>query len=313
LGTLITFEFNSIYFCKKHPGLFKRLFVFFLWVAVPVLLYPQQKDTMVMQKDTAVNHIVPDTINRYNLALNTLLGRDSFINSKASAVLTLAKPRVVSSRDGFFYLLTGLLLLMALIKFFFPRYFTTLFRVFFNTSLRQSQLTDQLMQAKLPSLFFNLFFICSGGAYVYFLLLRYNLVTEQHNWMIVVACIVVLGLIYLVKFSTLKFTGWVTGYTEATDTYIFVIFLISKIIGILLIPFTIFMAFSDVPVANASAVVSLVIIGFLLLLRFFRSYGLVQNQLKVSRFHFLLYIAGVEIMPLLLIYKGLLFLLSKNL
>jgi len=254
-----------------------------------------------------------DSSSRYQLALDKLYSGNVLLNSKGTPVSMTVKPKSMVSRDVFFYLLMGLVFLMGLIKFFFARYFTTLFRVFFNTSLRQSQLTDQLMQARLPSLFFNLFFIFSGGTYAYFLLLQNQLINGQHIWVMVASCIALLGVIYLVKFSTLKFTGWVTGYTEATDTYIFVIFLISKIIGVLLLPFTILMAFSELPVANASAIVSLLVIGFLLLLRFFRSYGLVQNQLKVSRFHFLLYIAGVEIMPLLLIYKVLLFLLSKNL
>jgi hypothetical protein len=71
--------------------------------------------------------------------------------------------------------------------------------------------------------------------------------------------------------------------------------------------------FSDEAIAKASGFISILIVSFFLLLRFFKSYGLLQNQLKVSRFHFFLYIIGVEIMPLLLIYKGLLFLLSKNL
>ena len=62
-----------------------------------------------------------------------------------------------------FYLIAGIVLLLAFFKYFNSRYFTNLFRVFFNTSLRQSQLTDQLLQAKLPSLLFNLFFILSGG------------------------------------------------------------------------------------------------------------------------------------------------------
>jgi len=56
--------------------------------------------------------------------------------------------------------------------------------------------------------------------------------------------------------------------------------------------------------------ISLLMIGLLLLLRFFRSHGLLQKQLKVSGFHFFLYIAGTEILPLLLIYKGLLILVS---
>ena len=225
----------------------------------------------------------------------------------------IVKPRMRKSNDMFFYILAGLVLLMGLIRFYFSKYFTNLFRVFFNTSLRQSQLADQLLQAKLPSLFFNAFFIISGGIYIYFLLLQYGLISDEHKWMLLGLCIAVLGLVYLLKFSTLKFTGWVTGYSEVTDTYIFIIFMICKIIGIILIPFTVLIAISGFLIAPAAALVSLLVIGFLLLIRFFRSYGLIQNQLKVSRFHFFLYIAGVEIIPLLLIYKGLLFLLTKNL
>lgn len=212
-----------------------------------------------------------------------------------------------------FYILAGLVFCIGLMRLYFSRYFSNLFRVFFNTSLRQSQLADQLLQAKLPSLFFNGFFIISGGMYIYLVLIRYNLIADDHRWMLAGSCIVLLGLIYLTKYSTLKFTGWLTGYKEATDNYIFIIFMICKILGIILIPFTILMAFSAVDIAAISTLISLLVIGFLLLLRFFRSYGLIQNQLKVSRFHFFLYIAGVEVIPLLLIYKALLFLLSKNL
>jgi hypothetical protein len=122
-----------------------------------------------------------------------------------------------------------------------------------------------------------------------------------------------MGLIYLIKFSTLKFTGWVTGLSEVTNTYVFVIFLINKIIGIFLVPFIVVLSFSDIAIVKIAILISLMSIGIFLLLRFFRSYGLLQNQLKISRFHFILYIIGIELLPLLLIYKGLMVYLSKNL
>ncbi|MGC4101627.1 DUF4271 domain-containing protein [Ferruginibacter sp.] len=269
--------------------------------------------TQTIIKDSLQVAHPTDTIDHYQQALKELLGNNIFFKKNSTPVNMIVKPRGASSTDVYFYLVAALVLFMALIRVFFAKYFTNLFRVFFNTSLRQSQLADQLLQAKLPSLFFNLFFIISGGFYIYFILLQYQLITMQNKWILLGACIALLALIYLGKFSTLKFTGWVTGYAEATDTYIFVIFLISKIMGIMLLPFTIFIAFSDKPIAATCALISLLMVCFLLLMRFFRSYGLIQNQLKISRFHFFLYIAGVEIIPLLLIYKTLLILLSKNL
>ena len=122
----------------------------------------------------------------------------------------------------------------------------------------------------------------------------------------------ILGFIYFIKFCMLRFTGWLTGFREETKTYIFIFFLINKIIGIFLVPFIILMAFADMEIVKASILIALVITGLLILMRFFRSFGLLQNQLKVSSFHFLLYIMGIEILPLLLIYKALVILLNKN-
>ncbi|MEP7111225.1 MAG: DUF4271 domain-containing protein, partial [Ferruginibacter sp.] len=198
-------------------------------------------------------------------------------------------------------------------RFFYTRYFNNLFRVFFNASLRQSQLTDQLLQAKLPSLFFNILFVIIGGLYVYLLLRYYGWISDQDFWPVLFYCTLSLGIIYLIKLITLKFTGWLTGFKEVTNTYVFIIFLINKILSILLIPFAVIIAFSMPDLVTAAVIISLLFIGLMFLIRFFRSYGLLQHQLKISRFHFFMYVVGIEIVPVLLIYKGLVLLLSKNL
>lgn len=256
--------------------------------------------------------IVPVAINQYHAAIQFFLKQNKFLNTKSPGVALFIKPKKAAATDMVFYIMAGLVLLLAVTKFFYPRYFTNLFRVFFNSSLRQSQLTDQLLQDKLPSLFFNIFYILSGGVYIFFLLVHFKLISNTQNWMLLAGCIVILGLVYTVKFSTLKFTGWLTGYAEETDTYIFIIFLINKIIGVCILPFAIIMALAAPVLADSSAYISLLIVAFLLLLRFFRAYGLLQNKLKISRLHFFLYIAGAEIIPLLLLYKWLLIFLSKN-
>ena len=309
----------------------KQVFFFLaLFIAFPVSLLAQHTDTPVVGIDSsgsltdtsAVSHgIKKDSVDSSAVALPVhkkssvaaFIRENTLLNSTGTPAALSVRARREKSMDSMFYLLTGMVLLLAFFRYIFGRYFSNLFRVFFNTSLRQSQLTDQLLQAKLPSLFFNLFFVISAGLYSYFLMLYYRWLNDQNVWIMIGLCISVMGLIYFVKFCTLKFTGWVTGYGEQADTYIFVLFLINKIMGIFLVPFTILMAFSTNTIAMAAVPVSLIIIGFLLLLRLFRSYGLLQNQLKVSRFHLLLYIVGVEILPLLLIYKGLVFLLNKNL
>ncbi len=301
----------------------------------PVLLFAQQHDSIIVKKDSIVikdssfvnqtdsliiksNSVIEkDTVisraASYNITLQKILKENHFLNTDE---IPVAMDNQIKSRypqDSLFYLVVVIALTLGVFRFFYTRYFNNLFRVFFNASLRQSQLTDQLLQAKQPSLFFNMIFVLSGGVYVYLLLRYFNWVSAPNFWPVLFYCTLSLGIIYLIKFITLKFTGWLSGFKEVTNTYIFIIFLINKILGILLLPFTIIIAFSMPALSTAAVMISLLFVGLMLLLRFFRSYGLLQHQLKVSRFHFFMYVAGIEILPVLLIYKGLVLLLSKNL
>jgi hypothetical protein len=265
---------------------------------------PIADSAALVKKADTVKGVVADT--------NAVLLKNKLLNSGAEPVSLAMQLKKAKSRDTFFYLIAGLVLLLACLKYFYSRYFSNLFRVFFNTSLRQNQITDQLLQAKLPSFLFNIFFVISSGIYAYVLLSHYHLTNAANEWVFVFSSIALIGLVYFIKFCTLKFTGWITGLNEAVDIYVFVIFLINKILGIFLVPFIIFLSFSEPQIVTIAALVSLMSIGIFLLLRFFRSYGLVQNQLKISKFHFFLFIAGLEILPLLLIYKGLMGYLTKN-
>ena len=269
------------------------------------------QDSLIIQTDSLPPPIVDSAVSPVTSRRLFKL-KNKILNSDAEPVSLAVRIKKEKGQDSTFYLIAGIVLLLALFKFFNDRYFTNMFRVFFNTSLRQSQLTDQLLQAKLPSMFFNLFFFISGGVYVYMLLVHYGLINEDNKWVMIFSSMAILGLIYLIKYCTLKFTGWVSGLQEVTDTYVFIIFLINKIIGIFLVPFIVILAFSETAIVKIAALISLMSIGILLLLRFFRSYGLLQNQLKISRFHFMLYLTGIELLPLLLIYKGLMVYLSKN-
>jgi hypothetical protein len=318
----------------------KQVLFLFLFIALPVLLSAQQVDSTLMNKvdsnlvsraDTILvnntdNSFVnkPDTIlsgkdtakafrSLYQTAIQKIIKDNKFLNSSGKPFAMVTYPRKQNLQDSIFYTLLIITALLAFFRFFYVRYFNNLFRVFFNTSLRQSQLTDQLLQAKLPSLFFNIIFVVSGGLFIYFLLQYFDWVTESKPLTLIGICSFGVASVYLFKFLTLKFTGWVTGYKEITNTYIFIIFLINKILGILLLPFIVVMAFSFPLLIKVSVIIAILLTALMFLLRFFRSYGLLQHQLKISKPHFFMYIIGIEILPVLLIYKGLILLLSKNL
>jgi len=300
-----------------------------LFFLLPLCVPAQQKDSLTLLYDSTTVHdstVVKDSLKITDSTkaviqvavpeentLNRILADNIFLNSKSKPLTLIESPRKTDSKDVLFYSLVMVVFLFALLKSRYARYFMNLFRVFFNTSLRQSQLTDQLLQAKLPSLLFNLFFILIGSWYIYLLLIFFGELSHKTNWQVLLVCAFSLLVIYLVKYAVLKFTGWVTGYKQEADTYIFIIFLINKIVAICLIPLVIIMAFSEKELSHVALILSFVIICIMLLMRFFRSYSLLQNKLKISRFHFFIYIIGIEIIPIMVIYKVALFFMSKNL
>ncbi len=277
----------------------------------------QQMDSVLQQPDSVIQAMDSAYISlpvpvKKSPVLENVLKENIFLNSTAPPVPVFQQPRKYIQKEMLFYILAFILLLLGILRFSFSRYFNNLVRVFFNTSLRQNQLTDQLLQAKLPSMLFNLFFVIISGWYLYLLLNYYGAATYD-NWNALLVCISSVLIIYLVKFCSLKFAGWLTGYSQEAETYIFIVFLINKIIAICLVPIVIIMALSGIGLVKITVIISFIMITVMMLLRFFRSYGLLQARLKVSGLHFFLYIVGIELLPLLLIYKAAVLIMSKNL
>lgn len=292
---------------NRAPSIF--IFVIAAFLFIGLRAYAQ----VAVPVSAALDSVKMKTTLQVADPLKAILKDNIFFNSSTPAIHEEVIPRKARNDDSFFYILTVIILLFAIARAAYAKYFSNLFRVFFNSSLRQSQLTDQLVQDQLPSLIFNLIFVISAGLYLYFVLRYYNLEGTTVNWRLIVYCIMGTAVIYLVKYLSLKFTGWITGYKAEADTYTFIIFLINKIIGICLLPIIVVLAFSDKSIANISIIFSFALIALLMLMRFFRSYGLLQSKIRVSRFHFFLYIFAVEILPLFIIYKAVLFFFDRNL
>jgi hypothetical protein len=212
-------------------------------------------------------------------------------------------PKIHISKDLLFYILLAMFLWIAILKSGYEKYYNDLFTVFFRSSLRQHQIREQLLQARLPSLMYNLFFVASAGTFLFLLASYYEVHLRVPQWQIWMAAVACVALLYGAKFVGLKLSGWIFGMSGAADTYIFIVFLVNKILGVALLPILAFLAFAREPLRSVSATLGLLLIFGMLIYRFIRSYRPVWEEVQMSRFHFFLYLCAFEIAPLLLIYK----------
>lgn len=217
-------------------------------------------------------------------------------------VFMVTKEMPDQSKDELFYLLTGLVMLVALLRLIFPKYFENLLLLIFQTNFRQKQTREQLLQDNLASLMMNALFFITASIYIS-LLINSNNFTGLSFWELLGGCFVGLTAIYACKYVALRFTGWVFNVKSATDTYIFIVFMVNKIAGILLIPVILFLSFARMDIRGKIVTGTFIFIGFLLLYRYLISLRAIRQDLKVNALHFFLYLCAVEVLPMLLIFK----------
>lgn len=288
----------------KHILFFLLGLVFLMPLAAQDSLVASPQDAAAIQKPFGVapkvnaKGVSKDSSIRYLLRQSRLL----FAHEADRQVLPML-PKNEKKEDWLFYYLLSLLMIFALILASQRKYFSDLFRVFFRTSLRVNQIREQLLQSGLPSLLFNLFFFISGGSFL-FLLLRYaNHPAVAHPYQLLAGSILFTAALYACKFIILHFSGWIFGMSKITDTYVFIVFMINKVVGVLLIPFLMMIAFSPRPIAAVMVTVALCFVAALFLYRFLRAFGTVNREINLSRFHFLLYLLAFEVAPLFVIYR----------
>ncbi len=222
-------------------------------------------------------------------------------------------PIKIKSQTADFYLLLLLCLMLGVIRFVDERYFFNLWLAFWNPTLSNRQLKDQIQSAGLPNFLMNLFFTIAEGAYLYYVV---KFFTPHPSGVIPPSLLIFLlimgtALIYGAKYAAVRFSGWAFRMEGVTDHYLFNVFLINKILAITLVPFIIILAFANHDVAQQMVVISFIVSGILLLNRYIRSWQVFGSFFQYSKFHFFMYLCASEILPLAvlmkLLVKGLMF------
>jgi hypothetical protein len=262
----------------------------------------QQQAVVPLKQETA-----------YDLFLKDLTTKNIFLKANKPSRLDVNKLRVYEDLDWLVYVMASVVLLLGIIRLSYLKYFSDLFRAFLNPTLSQRQLKDQLSQSPFPNFLLNGYFVISLALYLYLLMYRQQYINSNTAWMAIPGLIALVAIVYGIKYVMLRFCGWLFGSAELADAYIFILYLINKVLGILLVPFLVILAFCTPELAKAFMYISIFFIVLLVAYRYIRSYSVVKQYLSFSRLHFFLYLCAFEVAPVLIITKVLLVALTGGL
>jgi hypothetical protein len=298
------------------------------------------KDTSVLQvdsllvKDTLLIKYVPVIPTSFQIAdawlvqsfsenkmdsnFNTLKGYKNYFTQKRNAyklyfpsniiaresqvVYKIEQRFALPNKDLLFYSILILVFLFGFVNNVFPQYFSKLFKQFSQSSLRMIQYREQLLQNSFGSLIINICFILSFSLMSTLLIFNRHLLALSF-WEGFFYISLFFTFLYIGKYISLQIAGYVFNSKELVNTYIFVVFMINKVLGVLLVPFILILAFAK-PIFHPYAIGGAALITVLLILyRYLFSLTSVRNKLHISSFHFFLYLCAFEILPLTILYK----------
>ncbi len=284
------------------------------------LMAQQNLDTTRMQDTSSmissIDSVYADSVKRASDSLSMLAKKKAVIDTTSYQKLMthpylpmqtrpsfrINELRIAPNFDGRFYLLIGMLFYLAFIKVTFPKYFSNLFQLIFQSPVRQKQTREQLQQNNLAALFSNILFILNASIFVSLLAVKNAWVDFSLYTCIAYSAALFAGL-YVFKFLFLWFSGWLFGQTEAIGNYSFIVFLANKVMGVFLIPAILLLAFSPISVQDFAYNIALIVISILFVYRYLISFSIVRTSLKVSAFHFFLYLCTCEVLPMFVLYK----------
>ncbi|MEZ5017207.1 MAG: DUF4271 domain-containing protein [Flavipsychrobacter sp.] len=249
------------------------------------------------------------SINSEDLTIQTKQAYDSLMTTNPMLIAeTEARVERFRHRDDNtfdLYWLIAIVLFFGVINFTNGRYFYNLWRSFRNPELSQMQLKDQLMTAGWTGLFMNIFFAVSLGTYLYYVTTifypqRLALFSPSVLLLIFISAVLV---VYIVKYTIIRFSGWIFNFKMVADNYLFNVFLINKVIAILLLPIIVLLAFAKPAMYAPLAIVSFVLVGLLLINRYLRSWQVIGSVFQYSRFHFFTYLCASELLPMAVLIK----------
>jgi hypothetical protein len=246
----------------------------------------------------AVNHFSSE-----QQILQALQNRPYFNYTVGAKTVFNIKEKNTQGKEFYFYVLAGLLLLFAGLKTVLNKYFDDLIDLFFRRSPKQRQLKQQVSQNALPSLFFNIFYVLVAGFYLSLLVQGLGKMSSSF-WQLSVYCMAAISITYIGKYLVLKFTGWIFQLQSLTDSYIFIVFFVNKIIGVVLLPIVIAIALGNIGLKTAVIMLSWIVLLLLLIYRCVQTFRLLREGKSISIFHFILYLLAFEILPVPIIYKA---------
>lgn len=253
-------------------------------------------------EEEQVSLVKEDTAAQVSKALQ---GPRIFSGHQLRPVHPNAQPLSNEISDWFTISLIVLVALFTWFRFFYYRIFRQLYTSFYNITTTNQIVRDESVLLQRASLILSVISYMLMGLFLYQLSIfwAWDMGVLQGGLIRFVFLSLSVAIAYSLKMISLRFLSSVFEIEKPVALYIFNIFLMIMMIGLLLLPINILLAYGPIEYRPWIVLVALSIIALLFVYRIIRAIGIWIGISGFSLFYLFLYLCTFEIAPLLIIWK----------
>lgn len=202
-----------------------------------------------------------------------------------------------------FGIIVGMLILLALMITLLRPFIVKVFKGFFNDNLLHQLHREQGALVLIPYQLLYLMFVINTGIFIFLLLQYLDVHIFQKDYVSWLSITALIAAMFLVKHILLLFLGWLFPIGKEMKVYSFTIVVFNIVIGILIVPFNVAIAYGPPEIAEAAVWLAIGILVLVYAFRSLRGLFIAGRFLALHKLHFLFYLCAVEIAPVLVFIK----------
>jgi hypothetical protein len=177
------------------------------------------------------------------------------------------------------------------------------FQAFLNNNMLNQLYRDQEGRGISPFLLLYAMFLTNLGIFLFFSLDVFGIRLADNSMGMFLLCLAGSVGLFMGKHFLLSLVSFIFPVSKEISKYHFLIIVYGIVIGFMLVPVNLFLAFGSEGVLKQVVYGMLVLIALVYAYRYFRAMAIASKFLVFHKFHFLLYICTIEITPAIIILK----------
>lgn len=211
----------------------------------------------------------------------------------------------ISNPDWLFIVLVLVLGVLTYIRVYYRKNFFQIIAACFNNNLTNQIVRDENLLMQRASVMLNVSFSIVAASFIYLLSIHYDWSLDgmDTGFIRFVFFALIVSAVFTLKFLVLRFCGYLFNLGREMSTYIFNVFIINNLLGLVLIPVVALILFGNIPGTSTLIFIALGLASVAYLYRIGRGILIAVSYPGFSPFYLFLYLCALEIAPLLVLIR----------